>query len=172
MSRVSVCASDRNELVADVEAIPAALGAPVRVLADNGYATGREVSQLEGRAMEVLVPTGGEGQRRQHDFRAQPPEHRAKEPRADWVKAMQAKMEKVPSDTRILVFHGLPDPDQAYRGLSASELVTRRSISIIQGTNDGLTNDPVGELLRNSPGRIRMPWIESRHFAFVRLSSR
>ena len=37
--------------------------------------------------------TGGEGQRRPHDFRAQPPEHRAKEPRADWVKAMRAKME-------------------------------------------------------------------------------
>ena len=49
-SRVSVCASDRNELVADVDAIPAALGAADRVLADSGYATGSEVSQLEGRA--------------------------------------------------------------------------------------------------------------------------
>ena len=67
--RVSVCASDRNELVADVEAIPAALGAADRVLADSGYATGSEVSQLEGRGMEVLVATGAEGQRRRHDFR-------------------------------------------------------------------------------------------------------
>ena len=39
-ARVSVCASDRNELVADVDAIPAALGAADRVLADSGYATG------------------------------------------------------------------------------------------------------------------------------------
>ena len=49
-ARVSVCASDRNELVADVDAIPLALGAADRVLADSGYATGSEVSQLEGRA--------------------------------------------------------------------------------------------------------------------------
>ena len=54
-SRVSVCASDRNELVADVDAIPAALGAADRVLADSGYATGSEVSQLAGRGLEVLV---------------------------------------------------------------------------------------------------------------------
>ena len=40
-SRVSVCASDRNELVADVEAIPAALGAADRVLADSGYGDGQ-----------------------------------------------------------------------------------------------------------------------------------
>ena len=60
-SRVSVCASDRNELVADVDAIPVALGAADRVLADSGYATGSEVSQLEGRGVEVLVATGAEG---------------------------------------------------------------------------------------------------------------
>ena len=92
-SRVSVCASDRNELVADVDAIPAALGAVDRVLADSGYATGSEVSQLEGRGMEVLVATGAEGQRRRHDFRPEPPARLAKEPRADWIKAMREKME-------------------------------------------------------------------------------
>ena len=92
-SRVSVSASDRNELVADVEAIPAALGAADRVLADSGYATCSEVSQLEGRGVEVLVATGAEGQRRQHDFRPEPPPKPAKEPRADWIKAMQEKME-------------------------------------------------------------------------------
>ena len=83
-SRVSVCASDRNELVADVEAIPAAVGVADRVLADSGYATGSEVSQLEGRGMEVLVATGAESQRRRHDFRP--------EPQADWIKSMQEKM--------------------------------------------------------------------------------
>ena len=91
-SRVSVCASDRNELVADVDAIPAALGAADRVLADSGYATGSGVSQLEGRGLEVLVATGAEGQRRQHDFRPEPPEQTAKEPQADWIKSMQEKM--------------------------------------------------------------------------------
>ena len=50
-ARVSVCASDRNELVADAE-----------------------------------------GQRRQHDFRPEPPHPLAKEPQADWVKSMQQKM--------------------------------------------------------------------------------
>ena len=91
-SRVSVCASDRNELVADVDAIPAAVGAADRVLADSGYATGSEVSQLAGRGVEVLVATGAEGQRRRHDFRPEPPEQLAKEPQADWIKLMQEKM--------------------------------------------------------------------------------
>ena len=91
-SRVSVCASDRNELVADVDAIPAAVGAANRVLADSGYATGSEVSQLERRGMEVLVAMGAEGQRRRHDFRREPPEQLAKEPQADWIKLMQEKM--------------------------------------------------------------------------------
>ena len=42
--------------------------------------------------MEVLVATGAEGQRRQHDFRPEPPEQTAKEPQADWIKSMQQKM--------------------------------------------------------------------------------
>ena len=88
-SRVSVSASDRNELVADV----AALGAADRVLADSGCATGSEVSQLEGRGVEVLVATGAEGRRRRHDFRPEPPPKPAKEPRADWIKAMRERME-------------------------------------------------------------------------------
>ena len=92
-SRVSVSASDRNELVADVAAIPAALGAADRVLADSGCATGSEVSQLEGRGVDVLVATGAEGQRRRHDFRPEPPPKPAKEPRADWIKAMRERME-------------------------------------------------------------------------------
>ncbi len=95
-SRVSVSASDRNELVADVAdvaAVPAALGAADRVLADGGCATGSEVLQLEGRGVEVLVATGAEGQRRRHDFRPEPPPKPAKEPRADWIKAMQERME-------------------------------------------------------------------------------
>ena len=45
-ARVSQCASDRNDLVADIEAIPAVLGRPETVLADNGYANGAEVAAL------------------------------------------------------------------------------------------------------------------------------
>ena len=92
-SRVSVSASDRNELVADVDSMPAALGAADRVLADGGCATGSEVSELEGRGVEVLVATGAEGGRRRHDFRPEPPPKPAKEPRAEWIKAMRERME-------------------------------------------------------------------------------
>ena len=67
-ARVSTNANDRRELVADVDAIPASLGTATGVLADNGYATGGEVAQLEQRGMEVLVATKAEGRRR-HDFR-------------------------------------------------------------------------------------------------------
>lgn len=92
-SRVSGCANDRGELVADVDAMPKALGAAERVLADGGYASGDEVAALEGRGMDVLVATGGGGGRRLHDFRPPAPEKPAREPRAAWVKAMRAKME-------------------------------------------------------------------------------
>ena len=43
--------------------------------------------------MEVLVATGAEGGRRRHDFRPEPPPKPAKEPRAEWIKAMREKME-------------------------------------------------------------------------------
>ena len=92
-SRVTACASDRNELVADVDAIPTALGTAQRVLADSGYATGSEVGQLEARGVEVLVATGAQGWRRRHDFRPEPPHKPAKEPWADWFQAMGKKME-------------------------------------------------------------------------------
>ena len=39
------------------------------------------------------MATGPEGQRRRHDFRPEPPARLAKEPQADWIKAMQEKME-------------------------------------------------------------------------------
>lgn len=37
-ARVSQCASDRNQLGANIAAIPAAVGRPETALADNGYA--------------------------------------------------------------------------------------------------------------------------------------
>ena len=68
-ARVSQCGSDRNDLVADIEAIPSALGRPETVLADNGYANGAEVAALEASGIEALVSTSAEGRRRTHDFR-------------------------------------------------------------------------------------------------------
>ena len=93
-TRVSACASDRNELVADVDSMPAALGAADRVLADSGYATGSEVAELERRGLEVLVAVGTEDRRRAHDFRPPPedgPEDKP-EPKADWIKSMKEKL--------------------------------------------------------------------------------
>ena len=92
-ARVSTCASDRKELVADAESVPEEVGAPKRVLADSGYATGSEVAELEGRGVEVLVATSAEGGRRAHDFRPERPEKPAREPKAEWIIEMRRKME-------------------------------------------------------------------------------
>ena len=91
-ARISQCASDRNELVADIEAIPALLGRPERVLADNGYANGAEVAALEADGIEVLVSTSAEGRRRTHDFRPVKALPSAREPKAEWLKAMAEKL--------------------------------------------------------------------------------
>jgi transposase len=90
--RVSQCASDRAELVADIEAIPAALGKPELVLADNGYANGEEVERLAARGIEALVATGAGGGRRRHDFRPAKAATAAKEPKAEWLQAMATKL--------------------------------------------------------------------------------
>ncbi len=92
-ARVSQCASDRNELVADIEAIPAALGRPETVLADNGYANGKAVAELADRNIEALVATGAASRRRRHDFRPAKPEPAATEPKAEWLRVMAAKLE-------------------------------------------------------------------------------
>jgi hypothetical protein len=90
--RVSQCASDRGELVADIEAIPAALGKPEMVLADNGYANGGEIERLAAQGIEALVATGAEGRRRRHDFRPTRTQVSAKEPKAEWLRAMATKL--------------------------------------------------------------------------------
>ena len=98
-ARVSQCASDRNELVASVNAIPASLGKPTTVLADNGYLNEAQIRALEGEgetpAMEVLVSVHAEAKqmRRKHDFRPVPTE--TKEPpqvRSAFVLEMKEKM--------------------------------------------------------------------------------
>ncbi len=54
--------------MADIEAIPAELGMPETILADNGYANGDEVAALAESSIEALVATAVEGRRWRHDF--------------------------------------------------------------------------------------------------------
>ena len=62
------------------------------MLADNGNANGAAVAALESNGIEALVSTSAEGRQRTHDFfpvKALPP---AREPEADWLKAMAEKL--------------------------------------------------------------------------------
>ena len=99
-ARVTNCASDRNELVADIAAIPAALGLPETALADNGYANGADIAVLAESGIEALVATATQGRRRSHDFRPARTRAAPREPKADWLKAMAAKLES--ADGRAL----------------------------------------------------------------------
>ncbi len=91
-ARLTNCASDRNELVANIAVIPPDLGRPEMVLADNGYANGDEVAALAESGIEALVSIAAEGHRRRHDFRPAKAEAPAKEPKAEWLQVMAAKL--------------------------------------------------------------------------------
>ena len=91
-ARVSGCANDKRELVADVDSVPETVGTVERALADNGYASGGEVETLEDRGVDVLVSTRKEDRRRRHDFRPETPEKPPKEPKSEWVLKMREKM--------------------------------------------------------------------------------
>lgn len=91
--RVSQCASDRNELVADIEALAEEVGKPQSVLADNGFANEDEVVVLEGREMEVLVAMGREGRQRPYDFRPPKAQSERKVSLSAWQESMQARLE-------------------------------------------------------------------------------
>ena len=90
---VSQCASDANELVPTVSAIPAEIGKPETVLADTGYANGDAVAQLQKDDIEVLVALPGQKHRRPHDLRPTPPQKPPHVIKADWMKAMKIAME-------------------------------------------------------------------------------
>lgn len=92
-ARISQSASDSNELVADIAAIPEPLERPGTVLADNGYANGDEVASLTKSGIETLVSTGAEGRRRRYDFRPAKAQASPKEPKAAWLKTMAAKLD-------------------------------------------------------------------------------
>ena len=69
-ARVSNCASDRGELVADIEAIPAELGLALeRSWPTTAMPTAMRLLALAESGIEALVATAAEGRRRRHDFR-------------------------------------------------------------------------------------------------------
>lgn len=89
-------ASDVNELVADIASIPVELGAPTRVLADMGFANGKQVKALQTGGIEVLIPMSSEStwQERRHDFRPKNPKTpKEKHHQLEWVKDMAERME-------------------------------------------------------------------------------
>ena len=90
---VSQCASDANELVPTVAAIPASIGKPTTVLADTGYANGDAVAELQKDDIEVLVAIPGQHRRRLHDLRPTPPEKAPREIKSEWMKTMHTAME-------------------------------------------------------------------------------
>ena len=90
---VSQCASDANELVPTVAAIPQSIGKPTTVLADTGYANGEAVAELQSDDIDVLVATSGDNHRRAHDLRPTPPEKPQREIKAEWVKEMKKKLQ-------------------------------------------------------------------------------
>jgi transposase len=96
-ARVTQCASDSNELVADLAMVPASAGKVTVVLADSGYANGAEVEQLEQKRgseekIEVYVAVGAEG-RRKYDYRPERKEGDSKNICAPWKVRMKEKIE-------------------------------------------------------------------------------
>ena len=89
----SVTYERAGALIAQLEGeIAALLGRPETVLADNGYANGAAVAALEAGGIEALVSPSAEGRRRTHDFRPAKALPAAREPKADWLKAMAEKL--------------------------------------------------------------------------------
>ena len=86
---------DANELVVDSASIPTELGAPIRVLADMGFANEKPVQTLQDAGIEVLIPMSSEStwQERRHDFRPKGSKaSKEKSHQLEWVKAMAETM--------------------------------------------------------------------------------
>ncbi|MDH4231149.1 MAG: IS1182 family transposase [Nitrospirota bacterium] len=96
-ARVTQCASDSNELVANVKMVSESIGKVAVVLADSGYANGAEVDQLQQRSakdkIEVYVAVSAEDRRR-YDYR---PERKEDKPVKNictpWKLQMKEKIE-------------------------------------------------------------------------------
>ncbi len=68
---VTTCASDANELEPSVNAIPASVGTPDKVLADTGYANADTIERMEkdGKDLYVAVSRNAGNSQRRYDFR-------------------------------------------------------------------------------------------------------
>ncbi len=68
---VTTCASDANELEPSVNAIPASVGTPDKVLADTGYANADTIERMEkdGKDLYVAVSRNAGSSQRRYDFR-------------------------------------------------------------------------------------------------------
>ncbi len=93
-SNVAQSPSDAPTFEETIDILCDGLGSPDTILADGGYAGGDLVAALEPRGIEVLVAVSRPEGERTYDFR--PPKPDAKpppEPRAEWRKAMKAKLQ-------------------------------------------------------------------------------
>ena len=91
---VSRNASDAPAFEATIDRLCDEVGRPTTILGDGGYASGEAVANLEAREIEVLVAVSRPEGERRYDFR--PPRQDTKpppEPKAEWRKAMKAKLE-------------------------------------------------------------------------------
>ena len=70
-ARVSRCASDRNELIGDLETIPQQLGKPTAVLVDTGYENMDQIEQVEqvGATVYCSMQQERENVPRRYDLR-------------------------------------------------------------------------------------------------------
>lgn len=87
-------ASDAPGFETMIDRLCEEVGQPTTVLGDTGYANGEAVTNLEVREIEVLVAISRPDGERRYDFR--PPKQDTKpppEPKAEWRKAMKAKLE-------------------------------------------------------------------------------
>lgn len=87
-------ASDAPSFKETIDKLCEEVGTPATVLGDSGYANGAAVADLEARDIEVLVAISRPDGERRYDFR--PPKANTKpppEPKAEWRKAMKAKLE-------------------------------------------------------------------------------
>lgn len=96
-TKISQCGSDRRELAEVIATIPDNVGNPNIVLADNGYANGKDVKKLEDEGKDVYVSVHKEEShwKCKYEFRPQDkvsssPESRPRE--LPWIKEMRKKM--------------------------------------------------------------------------------
>jgi hypothetical protein len=110
---------DANELVVDLASIPIEIGAPTRVLADNGFANEKPVKALLSEGIEVLIPISSEStwQERRHDFR--PKRAKTIDPvketprQLTWIKAMAETMKT--DEARQFLLRGMEKVDLEWR---------------------------------------------------------